>query len=57
MKEKKLSEELRHCLEGDGCGDCTYHDPETKLTCRGLLQKAYEAVKEMEDRKNEQIDN
>lgn len=57
MKEKKLSEELRHCLEGDGCGRCAYHEPETKLTCRGLLQKAYEAVKEMEDRKNGKIDN
>lgn len=57
MEEKKLLKELKHCLEGDGCGNCAYHDPETKLTCRGLLQKAYEAVKEMEDRKNEQIDN
>ena len=55
MKEKKLSEELRHCLETDCCGDCQYHKPETKFTCRGLLQKAYERIKEyeeMEDRKN-----
>lgn len=55
--EDRLPEELRHCLEGDGCGDCAYHEPETKLTCGGLLQKAYEVVKEMEDRKNGEIDN
>lgn len=48
MKEK-LSEELRHCLEGDGCGSCAYHEPDTKLTCRGLLQKAYEVVKRYEE--------
>ena len=44
MSEKKLSEELRHCLEDDGCGDCQYHKPETKFICKGLLQKAYEVV-------------
>lgn len=46
---KKLSEELRHCLEDDACGDCKYHKPETKLICKGLLQKAYEAVKRYEE--------
>lgn len=49
MAEKKLSEELRHCLEDDACGDCQYHKPETKLTCEGLLQKAYEVVKRYEE--------
>lgn len=49
MAEKKLSEELRHCLEDDACGDCQYHERETKLTCKGLLQKAYEAVKRYEE--------
>ena len=56
MAGKKISEELRHCLEDDGCGSCDYLEPETVLTCRGLLQKAYERIKEyeeMEDRKNE----
>lgn len=59
MAEKKLSEELRHCLEGDACGECQYHKTETKMMCKGLLQKAYETVKqyeEMEDRKNGEID-
>lgn len=46
---EKLSEELRHCLEDDACGDCKYHKPETKFTCRGLLQKAYEVVKRYEE--------
>lgn len=49
MEEKKLSEELRHCLEDDGCGDCPYHEPETKFICKGLLQKAHEAVKWYEE--------
>lgn len=59
MAEKKLSEELRHCLEDDTCEYCQYHKPETKLICKGLLQKAYERIKayeEMEDRKNGEID-
>ena len=45
MSEKKLSEELRHCLDGDGCADCACYEQESVLTCRGLLQKAYEVVK------------
>lgn len=49
MAEKKLSEELRHCLEDDACGDCQYRKPETKFTCQGLLKKAYEAVKRYEE--------
>lgn len=59
MAEKKLSEELRRCLEDDACGDCQYHKPEIKFICPGLLQKAYEVVKryeKMEDRKNGNID-
>lgn len=46
----KLSEELKHCLDGDGCGRCKYGEVETKLTCRGLLQAAYEEIKKNEER-------
>ena len=49
MAEKKLSEELRHCLDGNGCKDCTCYEPKSVLTCRGLLQKAYEVVKRYEE--------
>lgn len=49
MVEKKLSEELRHCLEDESCRDCLYHVPETKLICKDLLQKAYERIKEYEE--------
>lgn len=49
MAEKKLSEELRRCLEDGACGDCQYYKPETKFICKGLLQKAYEAVKRHEE--------
>lgn len=44
----KLSKELKRCLGGD-CGDCQYGEVETKLTCRGLLQVAYEQVKRNEE--------
>lgn len=53
MAEKKLSEELRHCLEGNGCADCTCYETKSVLTCRGLLQKAYEVVKRYEEMEKE----
>lgn len=52
MAEKKLSEELRHCLEGKGCKDCSNYQSESRLTCPKLLQKAYERIKEYEEMEN-----
>lgn len=52
MAEKKLSEELRFCNEQDGCSKCSCFETRSKLTCPGLLQKAYEAVKRYEDWEN-----
>lgn len=49
MAEKKLSEELRHCLEDDACGDCQYWETETRFICKDLFQKAYEVVKRHEE--------
>ncbi len=49
MEERKLSEELRHCLDGDGCKDCSNYQSESRLTCPSLLQKAYEVVKRYEE--------
>lgn len=49
MEEKKLSEELRFCIEQDGCSKCSCFEMQSKLTCPGLLQKAYEAVKRYEE--------
>lgn len=49
MAEKKLSEELRHCLEGNGCSKCSCFEMQSKLTCPKLLEKAYEAVKRYEE--------
>lgn len=49
MAEKKLSEELRHCLDVDGCKDCSNYQLESRLTCPSLLQKAYEVVKWYEE--------
>ena len=46
---KKLSEELRHCLDGNGCKDCSNYQSESRLTCPTLLQKAYEVVKRYEE--------
>lgn len=48
MAEKKLSEELRFCIERDGCSKCSCFETQSKLTCPGLLQKAYEVVKRYE---------
>lgn len=49
MTEKKLSEELGHCLEDESCRDCQYHEKETIVVCLSLLQKAYERIKEYEE--------
>lgn len=49
MAEKKLSEELRCCIEQDGCSKCSCFETQSKLTCPGLLQKAYEVVKRYEE--------
>lgn len=46
---KKLSEELRCCLEQDGCSKCSCFETKSVLTCPGLLQKAYEVVKKYEE--------
>lgn len=49
MAEKKLSQELRFCIEQDGCSKCSCFETQSKLTCPGLLQKAYEVVKRYEE--------
>lgn len=49
MAEKKLSDELRHCLEGNGCSKCSCFETQSKLTCPKLLEKAYEVVKRYEE--------
>lgn len=49
MAEKKLSEELRHCLDGNGCKHCSNYQSESRLTCPALLKKAYEVVKRYEE--------
>ena len=49
MAEKRLSEELRHCLDGNGCADCTCYEQKSVLTCKDLLQKAYEVVNRYEE--------
>lgn len=47
--EKKLSEELRQCLDERKCTGCDCYDAEMVLTCKKLLQKAYERIKEYEE--------
>lgn len=49
MEKRKLSEELKHCLNGDGCAECAYGEEKCILSCRQLLQSAYEKIKEYED--------
>lgn len=47
----KLSEELRRCLDNNGCKKCTYYETKTTCVCSGLLQKAYEEIKKYEKEK------
>ena len=49
MEERKLSEELRFCIEQDGCSKCSCFETQSKLTCPSLLKKAYEVVKRYEE--------
>lgn len=49
MAEKKLSEELRHCLDGKGCKQCSNYQSESRLTCPKLLENAYEMVNRYEE--------
>lgn len=49
----KLSDELKRCLDGSGCGNCEYHEADTKFTCKGLLEKAYERIKGYEELKGQ----
>ncbi len=47
--KQKLSEQLGHCLNGDGCAICNYAETKSILSCRNLLQSAYEKIKHLED--------
>lgn len=57
MAEKKLLEELRHCLEGNGCSKCSNYQSESRLTCPALLQRAYEVVKWYEEMEEKKLNN
>ena len=45
----KLSEQIKNCLDGSGCKDCESYEQKSVLTCRVLLEKAYERIKRYED--------
>ncbi len=45
----RLSDELKHCLDNSGCEECKHFEAKSVLTCRNLLQEAYERIKEYED--------
>lgn len=47
MKEKKLSDELKYCLQGS-CGDCNSYSVGIVIMCPDLLEKAYETMQEYE---------
>jgi len=46
---QKISEQLKHCLDANGCDKCTYAEEKTILSCRGLLQTAYDKIKHLEE--------
>lgn len=45
----KLSEQIKHCMGGNGCDNCENFSPKSRLTCPGLMQKAHEMAKSYED--------
>lgn len=45
----KLSEQIKQCIDGNGCAVCDYIEYKITHTCEGLLQAAYEQVKKYED--------
>lgn len=45
----KLSEQIKQCIDGNGCAVCDYMEYKITHTCKGLLQAAYEQVKKYED--------
>lgn len=45
----KLSEQIKQCIDGNGCAACDYMEYKITHTCEGLLQEAYEQVKKYED--------
>lgn len=46
---EKISDELKHCLDNSGCEECKYFEQRSILTCRSLLQIAYDRIKFYED--------
>lgn len=45
----KLSEQIKRCLDGGGCKECEDYESGSRLTCPGLMKKAYETAKKHED--------
>lgn len=45
----KLSEQIKNCLDGSGCGECEFWEEETISVCSGLLQASYERIKGYEN--------
>lgn len=47
--ERKLLDQIKRCLDFEGCGECEYVDEKQIMTCQKLLEKAYEQIKRYED--------
>lgn len=45
----KLSEQIKHCVDGNGCDKCENYTPMSIFTCHPLMKKAYEQAKKYED--------
>lgn len=45
----KLSEQIKHCIDGNGCAACDYIENKITHTCKGLLQAAYGRIKKYEE--------
>lgn len=45
---ERLLEELKYCLDGDGCKGCKNFGEKCMITCESLLRLAYDRIKEYE---------
>lgn len=47
--ERKLSDQIKRCLDFEGCKECKYVDGKQIMSCRELLEEVYDEIKRYED--------
>lgn len=47
--EQKLLDQIKRCLDFEGCGECKHVGEKPIMTCRKLLEEVYEEIKRYKD--------